>query len=537
MTPLGSGLLVVGLLVGGWLCRFAYAVHRPPDRLGRRALAVVAGTFGGGCVVAALAGLSPALLAVRGPGELWPLVLLVTWNLAAAPWIVFALRYTGTWPTISRRWTLALTAPVLLVPVRVGVQVSGLDVPAVVTRYAATVVFAYVLSLVVAGCYLLLRQTSGYRHLSQRQGIALSAVPIGSLLLWNLGSLAVRGPTQEGAFAGGAVVIAGGFAAARYRYDLFESMPAAGTLGESALVDETDDPMFVVDPDGQVITQNRTAVETLTATPDGSVDATLRDVVGHERDALGEATTVELATVDGTRRYDPQLSTVRDPAGNELATVLSFRDVTDRERRRERLAVLNRVLRHNLRNQVDVIKSHAEALPAAASDRREAICAAGDEMAALGERARRIDRCIEADDTVERVDLTAVVERALDRTADETAVAVTTELPETAVVRTNDRAITSAVESALDNALANADTTVELEVDPTASGYRIGIADDGPGIPEDTLESLRTGEETPLNHTVGLGLWELKWAVTAIRGELRLDTTDGTLVEIRLPGA
>jgi PAS domain-containing protein len=503
MTPLGSGLLVVGLLVGGWLCRFAYAVHRPPDRLGRRALAVVAGTFGGGCVVAALAGLSPALLAVRGPGELWPLVLLVTWNLAAAPWIVFALRYTGTWPTISRRWTLALTAPVLLVPVRVGVQVSGLDVPAVVTRYAATVVFAYVLSLVVAGCYLLLRQTSGYRHLSQRQGIALSAVPIGSLLLWNLGSLAVRGPTQEGAFAGGAVVIAGGFAAARYRYDLFESMPAAGTLGESALVDETDDPMFVVDPDGQVITQNRTAVETLPATPDGSVDATLRDVVGHERDALGEATTVELTTVDGTRRYDPQLSTVRDPAGNELATVLSFRDVTDRERRRERLAVLNRVLRHNLRNQVDVIKSHAEALP----------------------------------DTIERVDLTAVVERALDRTADETAVAVTTELPETAVVRTNDRAITSAVESALDNALANADTTVELEVDPTASGYRIGIADDGPGIPEDTLESLRTGEETPLNHTVGLGLWELKWAVTAIRGELRLDTTDGTLVEIRLPGA
>lgn len=537
MSTLGDGFLVVGLLAGGWLCWVAYAVSRPPDQLGRRALAVVAGTFGGGCVAAALAGLSPALFGVRRPGELWPLVLLVTWNLTSAPWIVFALRYTGTWPTISRRWILALTGPVVLVPVRVGVEVGGLAVPTVVTRYTATVVFAYVLSLVVAGCYLLLRQTSGYRHLSQRQGIALSTVPIGSLLLWNLGSLGVQGPTQEGAFAGGAVVIAGGFAAARYRYDLFGSMPAAGTLGESALIDETDDPMFVVDTDGQVITQNRTAAETLAAVPDGSADVTLHDFVGYELDALAEATTVELTTVDGTRQYDPQLSTVTDPAGNELAIVLSFRDVTDRERRRERLAVLNRVLRHNLRNQVDVIKSHAEALPATAGDRRDAICAAGEKMAALGERARRIDRCIEADDTVERVDLTAVVTGALDRVADGADVSLATDLPEAAVMRTNGRAVASAVESALDTAVNNADTTVELGVDPMESGYRITIADDGPGIPEDTLESLRTGDETPLNHTVGLGLWELKWAVTAIHGELRLDATDGTRVEIRLSGA
>ena len=534
MVSVGDGFLAVGLLTGGWLCWFASSLFRGPTQLGRQALAVVTGVFGGGCVVAALAGLSPALFGTRRLGASWSLVLLVTWNLASAPWIVFALQYTGAWPTIDRRWIAALTAPVLLVPVRVGVQAAELAVPSVLTRYTATVVFAYVLSLVVAGCYLLLRRTGGYRHLSQRQGIALSAVPIGSLLLWYLQSLGVAGPTQEGAFAGGALVVAGGLATAAYRYELFASMPAAGTLGEAALVDETDDPMFVVDTDGRVITQNRTAVETLATTPTTSNDAPLRDFVGHDLDALAESTTVELTTVDGIRRYDPQLSTVTDPLGNELAVVLSFRDVTNRELRRERLAVLNRVLRHNLRNQVDVIKSHAGALPSSTSDRRDAICAAAEKMAVLGDRARQVDHCIDTNDAPRQVDLVAVARTALDRVRSDAGVTVTTNLPESAVVTTNDRAVTSAVESALDNAIAYANTAVTLEVVPMESGFCVRIADDGPGIPDSTLESLQRGDETQLNHTVGLGLWQLKWAVTAIRGEFSIETTDGTVVEIRL---
>ena len=58
--------------------------------------------------------------------------------------------------------------------------------------------------------------------------------------------------------------------------------------------------------------------------------------------------TVSLATAAGKRRYDPQVSPITDSRGTELGSVLSLRDVTRRELRQQRLAVLNRVLRHNL---------------------------------------------------------------------------------------------------------------------------------------------------------------------------------------------
>jgi K+-sensing histidine kinase KdpD len=90
-------------------------------------------------------------------------------------------------------------------------------------------------------------------------------------------------------------------------------------------------------------------------------------------------------------------------------------------------------------------------------------------------------------------------------------------------------------ESVLDNAVSYAGSTVAITVEEHTDGYLIRVADDGDGIPEWELDSLDADDESPLDHSTGLGLWKLKWAVMALNGELSFDTTDGTTVEIVVP--
>jgi signal transduction histidine kinase len=62
----------------------------------------------------------------------------------------------------------------------------------------------------------------------------------------------------------------------------------------------------------------------------------------------------------------------------------------------------------------------------------------------------------------------------------------------------------------------------------------IAIADDGPGLPDIERAVIATGEETPLVHGKGLGLWLVYWIVESLDGDLRVRDTDrGSCVEMR----
>ena len=203
-----------------------------------------------------------------------------------------------------------------------------------------------------------------------------------------------------------------------------------------------------------------------------------------------------------------------------------------------RLEVFNRVLRHNLRNQLDIIDSHAEAVADDTddADHAEAILDATDRLAALGDRARRIDRLMSQELEPEEVDLREAITDTLDdiETADE-SVTVTTELPETAPLVTSAEALTTVLRSPLENAIRYADSEVSVAVDAAADGYTVEIHDDGPGIPAGELSALRTDREPQLQHGRGLGLWQLKWGVAELGGEFSITTEDGTTVRIELP--
>jgi methyl-accepting chemotaxis protein len=197
-----------------------------------------------------------------------------------------------------------------------------------------------------------------------------------------------------------------------------------------------------------------------------------------------------------------------------------------------RLEVLNRILRHNLRNQLDVINSHAEALDD--SEHSEAIRAATERLATLGTRARRIDHLMSKDTQPTTVDVVDRIETVLDG-IEASDVTVTTSPSDEVTVVTDAEILTTVLRSPLENAIIYAESTVTVSVESTDAGCTIEISDDGPGIPASELNSLDTERETPLQHSRGLGLWELKWGVDKLDGQLSFTSDDGTTVTIQLP--
>ncbi|WP_166377369.1 sensor histidine kinase [Halorubrum sp. BOL3-1] len=395
---------------------------------------------------------------------------------------------------------------------------------------------SYILFLTGASCYVLIQSTLAYDHCSVQQGVSLSVIPVAPLLTWALNDPSFDFPVvaMVGIADIGILFVVGGFAAARYRYHLFTATPAIGTLGEDSLITETDDLMFVVDNKERVATSNRTAAETLDVKQGDMRGSSIKDISGYSLSELSDAETVSLTTTDSTRQYDSQVSTVTDPYANQLGAVISLRDVTDREFRQQQLAVLNRVLRHNIRNRVDVAKSHAEALPDDTNSHRAAIISTVDNIVSLSNQARQIDQYIANGNTIESASIPTVITNTLS-TIDTNGLSISTDMPDSAMVTTNRDALVAATESALSNAVDYASSTVSITVTAVEMGYQIEISDDGPGIPAAELDSLDTGVETQLQHTTGLGLWQIKWAVQTIGGNVTFDTESGTTVTLTIP--
>ena len=257
----------------------------------------------------------------------------------------------------------------------------------------------------------------------------------------------------------------------------------------------------------------------------------------HRTKAYIETITTQAEQI-ANREFDdaPLDDEIPGPVGEAMADMRDDleRFIEEREQREQRLEVFNRLLRHNLRNRLDVIRSHAEELADRTDgDDAEAVLETTDRLASIGTRARRIDRLMARDPDPVTVDLTSTVLELLSQIESDD-VTVNTELPSTATVYTDIEILRTTLTSPLENAIRYADSTVTVSITPTAAGYRIAISDDGPGIPAVELESLAAGTETALRHGRGLGLWQLRWGVDALDGDLSFETDDGTTVSVTI---
>lgn len=219
------------------------------------------------------------------------------------------------------------------------------------------------------------------------------------------------------------------------------------------------------------------------------------------------------------------------------------------ERAYERVTELNRllkmnqrVLRHDLRNELAVVVGHLDNVAARLGDDgdvdriREHVA----ELLASSEHARRIVDVWEIDDRTE-LDLAQVVTRARDRVAERHPDAdITLHLPAAYRVRGHP-ALDEAIEELLANAIEHNPSDVSVSVAAVRDGEAVflEVADTGVGINHKDREAVFLAEETPLSHARGLGLLFVHWVVVGSDGELVIDEVDGggTAVRLRLPAA
>jgi signal transduction histidine kinase len=230
------------------------------------------------------------------------------------------------------------------------------------------------------------------------------------------------------------------------------------------------------------------------------------------------------------------------PPDELLETLFRLATANDAIRLREqRVSVLNRVLRHNLRNEMSVVQSHAELLEETVSTESresvEAILAATSRLMEISEDAKRIEQSVGRD--VERVpvDLISVLEEAREQ--------VQRQYPNVAISIPNRESLWAEASEELDFALvelfrtlaamADGDARFDVVFDEECSGRTsrcLRVYCRNTALPDAEIEALTRGHETQLSHGSGLGLWLVNWIVELSGGDLRFGKADAATDEI-----
>ncbi|WP_049985151.1 sensor histidine kinase [Halobellus rufus] len=214
-------------------------------------------------------------------------------------------------------------------------------------------------------------------------------------------------------------------------------------------------------------------------------------------------------------------------------------------RERRRTAVLNRVLRHNLRNEAQVLAGHADivaGVPDAEQIRRSAavLKRSADTVGSLAEGAKTItrerDRAPDEFEPTDPVDVFgAAIEHARDRYPD---VEFDFDAPDRidATVRASG-GLRTALNELLENAAEHGEPPVEASVRVLPEAVELSVTDHGGGIPDHERDVVvGDADITQLTHGSGLGLWVAETVADTHRGSLSFsEGASSTTVTLSIP--
>ena len=202
--------------------------------------------------------------------------------------------------------------------------------------------------------------------------------------------------------------------------------------------------------------------------------------------------------------------------------------------------VLNRVLRHDLRKDMSVVRGFTQLMADELDDDSDTQIPLDtvDNLIDLYDKARDLEDIVLTDNERESTNITELTE--------EVAETITQSYPDVAVAIESDDDILAAVmpsfERALEELIENAakhggdPPTVVISVSSVANAVEIQIEDNGSGLADQEAQVLEEGTETPLIHGTGLGLWLTYWIVTSNGGSIDATSTDnGTTMAISIP--
>jgi len=338
------------------------------------------------------------------------------------------------------------------------------------------------------------------------------------------------------------------------------------------IFDNVNDGILLVDLDEETIVEANRPAHTLLRYEQNELEGlSPYDIHPHEPERFRELT--DVLQPDGgvisedlsCRRKDGStmpaaVSASRTTLEGTDLLLVTIRDNTARERYRTQVDLLGRVLRHNLRNDMNVVIGSLGSIEEKSDDpdvqRLAGRCLTTcHDLIDTGEKTRKLNEVLDSEFSQLGVvtDIVPVVERVVEQYDREYPAAdIETGFPASARVQASEN-IVWAVENVVENAVVHAEGDPRVRVTVTRETLEdagresqwttVTVADAGPGIPAAEVAVLRDDtNRTPTEHGSGLGLWIVQQLVAVFDGHLDIDRSPDsaftTEVSMRLqPGA
>jgi nitrogen-specific signal transduction histidine kinase len=475
----------------------------------------------------------------------------------------FALEYTGRGEAVRSNWfrllfvspvgttLLALTHPFHDLLWRGFRLAPVLDLATVLytIRPWGYVAVGITLATAGVGVLLMLETILSYGPLYRREAVAVAlstAPPTVALLVW----LAGVGPWPALNLA--PLFLLPHVALDAYAFvgtHMFETNPVTRRAAERSASNALRDPMLTVDTEERIVHLNGRARELFGVDESDALPVPLARFTGTGLDGMRSTGEIDVSGSDGgvfAVSYTP----LTDPRAESVGGVIVLYDVTEERQRKQQLAVFNRVLRHNLRNEMTVIRGHAKSIQSSAGDptlekQTGAIVDSGQRLLSIANKAKKFDRIQERERRTVAVSVRESLEEiragmAADHPDADIAVEIGMSDPR---VRTDPELLSLILSNLVENAVVHTsrpDPGVTVRVRETENGSEgtaFEVRDDNERIPDIEIDSIRAGDETPLQHGTGVGLWLVQWCVTALNGTLTFEYDDGNVVTVVIPAS
>lgn len=331
-------------------------------------------------------------------------------------------------------------------------------------------------------------------------------------------------------------------------------------------IEASDDMIVVIDTDERYVFANSTYCEYFDVEdPEGRAvedvidEAVYETVRQHNQEVFEGATVTYERTEPSSKFEDRTLAAKYAPIydGSELTGLVAvLRDITELKRRekqlreqRDNLEILNQVLRHDIRNDLQMVTAYADLLSDHVEEEAEEYVETIRENAAhavnLTNSARELAAVmLTTTDDTQRIDLQKAVTTAV---TEKQKAYPTTEFKTEGALPAVSVSATPMLASVFDNLLKNAVqhndkdlptvTVSARELDDTVA---VEVADNGPGVPPEKKDTIFGKGQTGLGSKgSGIGLYLVRRLVEEYGGDVWVEDNEpeGSVFVVELPRA